>query len=319
MNRSGKKWIIAAVILIAAGALLLVGALAAVRFDITELSTQRFQTNTYEFNEDFDKISVDVRTAAVTFVPSEDEVCRIECFEEDTQPHSVKIQDGTLMISTVDNRKWYDNIVLSFKTPAITVYLPKEAYDSLFVVSKTGNIEIPDGFSFETVTITGTTSNITCDAFVSKDIEVNTTTGIISVGSSDAETIELSATTGKITLGSSDAETIKLSATTGTVTVNDAVCNHMTAETGTGQVRLENVIAKESIRVETGTGGVYFEECDALDISVKTGTGSVEGTLLSEKIFDVRTSTGSVSVPDSTGVGRCEITTGTGNVEISLR
>lgn len=315
----GKKWIIAAVILIAAGALLFVGALAAVHFDIMELSTQNFLTNTYEFDEDFDKISVDVRTAAVTFVPSKEDGCRIECFEEDTQTHTVKIQDGTLMISTVDNRKWYDNIVISFKMPAITVYLPKEVYDSLSVVTKTGNIEIPDGFSFETVTITGTTSNITCDAFVSKDIEVNTTTGSISVGSSDAETIELSATTGKITLGSSDAETIKLSATTGTVTVNDAVCNHMTAETGTGQVRLENVIAKESIQVETGTGGVYFEGCDASDITVKTGTGSVEGTLLSEKIFDVRTSTGSVSVPDSTGGGRCEITTGTGNVEISLR
>lgn len=299
MSRSGKKWILAAVIFIVAGALLFVGALAAVRFDITELSTQRFRTNFYEFDEDFDKVSVDVRTAAVTLVPSEEDVCRIECFEEDTQLHSVKIQDGTLMISTIDNRKWYDNIVISFKTPAITIYLPEEAYDSLSVVTKTGNIEIPDGFSFETVTITGTTSNITCDASVSKDIEVNTTTGIISVGLSDAETIELSATTGM-------------------VMVNDTACSYLTAETGTGQVCLENVIAKESIRVETGTGEVRFEGCDASDIMVKTGTGSVEGTLLSEKIFDVHTSTGSIRVPDTTSGGRCEITTGTGNIEISL-
>lgn len=299
MSRSGKKWILAAVIFIVAGALLFVGALAAVRFDITELSTQRFQTNFYEFDEDFDKVSVDVRTAAVTLVPSEEDVCRIECFEEDTQLHSVKIQDGTLMISTIDNRKWYDNIMISFKAPAITIYLPEEAYDSLSVVTKTGNIEIPDGFSFETVIITGTTSNITCDASVSKDIEVNTTTGIISVGLSDAETIELSATTGM-------------------VMVNDTACSYLTAETGTGQVRLENVIAKESIRVETGTGGVRFEGCDASDIMVKTGTGSVEGTLLSEKIFDVHTSTGSIRVPDTTSGGRCEITTGTGNIEISL-
>ena len=78
----GKKWIIAAVILIAAGALLFVGALAAVHFDIMELSTQNFLTNTYEFDEDFDKISVDVRTAAVTFVPSKEDGCRIECFED---------------------------------------------------------------------------------------------------------------------------------------------------------------------------------------------------------------------------------------------
>lgn len=299
MIRSGNIWFLAAVILVAVGALIFVGALAAVHFDFTEFSTQKFQTNTYEFNENFENISVDVKTATVIFVPSDEEVCRIECFEEDKLTHSVKIQDGTLMVYTVDNRKWYDHIVISFKTPTVTIYLPEEVYDSLSVVTKTGNIEIPDGFCFETVTITGTTSSITCNASVSKCIELNTTTGNISLGSSETETIELSATTGK-------------------VTANDIACNKLTAETSTGQIFLQNVIAEESIQAETSTGGVIFEGCDASDIAVKTSTGSVEGTLLSEKIFDVHTATGSIRVPDTTSGGRCEITTGTGNIEISL-
>ncbi len=299
MNKCNKKWILVATVLTIVGAVIFAGALAVVKFDFIKLSTQKLETNTYEFNEDFESISVNVETAAVTFVPADDDICRIECVEEESLTHSAKIENGTLTIAAVNNRKWYDYICINFWSPKITVYLPKDVYTSLAVITVTGNIEIPDIFSFETVAVTGTTSNIACCANVSESIELNTTTG-------------------NITLDSAQPETVKLSATTGKIVLNNIACNKLTAKSSTGHIQLKNVIAEESIKLENTTGGVKLDSCDASDITIKTSTGNVKGTLLSEKIFVTDSETGRINVPKTTSGGKCEITTSTGNIEIEL-
>ena len=49
-----------------------------------------------------------------------------------------------------------------------------------------------------------------------------------------------------------------------------------------------------------------------------TDTGDVRGSLLSEKVFIVNTDTGRKEVPDTITGGRCEITTDTGDVKITI-
>ena len=72
------------------------------------------------------------------------------------------------------------------------------------------------------------------------------------------------------------------------------------------------------IDIDTDTGDVKFNECDANEIVVETDTGFVKGSLLSGKNFFVETDTGKTVYPkDSTG-GRCQIETDTGNIEISI-
>ena len=61
-----------------------------------------------------------------------------------------------------------------------------------------------------------------------------------------------------------------------------------------------------------------FNHCDAETICVNTDTGSVTGTLLTDKVFIIETDTGSVNVPKSITGGRCEITTDTGNIRITI-
>ncbi len=106
MNKCNKKWILVATVLTIVGAVIFAGALAVVKFDFIKLSTQKLETNTYEFNEDFESISVNVETAAVAFMPSDDGLCRIECVEEENLTHSAKIENGTLTIAAVDSREW---------------------------------------------------------------------------------------------------------------------------------------------------------------------------------------------------------------------
>ncbi len=300
MKDSCKKWLLTGAVLSIVGAVIFVGALAIIHFDFTKLSTQKSETNTYEFHEDFDKIFINVETASVTFVPSDNGICRVACVEEENLKHTVTIQDDTLTISTVDTRKWYDYICINFWSPKVTVYLPKDVYTSLSVATVTGNIEIPDKFNFESVAVTGTTSNIACYATVSESTELHTTTG-------------------SILLGPTEAKTVHLSATTGSITAKDISCDRLTAETHTGRIRLEHVLAKDRMQLENTTGGVDFERCDAADITIKTTTGSVRGSLLSGKTFVTETATGSVHVPASTSGGRCEITTSTGSIKIEIK
>lgn len=299
MSRCGKIWLAVATALVVIGFVIFVGALALVKFDFVRLSTQKYRADSYEFNGDFENISINADTAAVTFVPSNDDSCRVECLAEEKLRYSAEIRDNTLIIDTVDNRKWYDYIGISLQSPEITVYLPREVYTSLCIKTQTGNVEISDRYSFQTVAITASTSNIDCRAQVSKSIEIGTQTG-------------------RIAVGSTQPDIIKVSASTGSITLNDVTCNKLTAESSTGRIQLKNVISNGSITVRNTTGGVKFDGCDADDITVRTSTGSVRGTLLSKKTFVTDTSTGRVRVPKSATGGRCEITTSTGNIEIEI-
>ena len=74
-----------------------------------------------------------------------------------------------------------------------------------------------------------------------------------------------------------------------------------------------------TLNIKTTTGRVEFYGSDAGEIFVKTTTGKVTGRLLSEKVFIVRTTTGKINVPKSITGGRCEITTTTGRIDISIK
>ncbi len=292
-----EKMFLSAAILVVVGVVIFTVALVLVNFDFAKLSTQKLETNIYEINEDFESIYVNVDTASVTLSLSNDGVCRVECVEDKNLKHSVNTQNGALMISTTDSRKWYNYIGINFRSPSVTLYLPKDTYKSLAATTTTGNIEISDSLTFETVSVKGTTSDIACCASVSGDVEIETTTG-------------------RITLSASEVDSVRLVATTGNINVTDVTCNTIEIKSSTGKIDLKNVISKGSMSAENTTGGVSFEVCDAANITVKTSTGNVNGTLLSEKVYITGTSTGRVRVPKSVSGGRCEIKTSTGNIEI---
>ena len=65
-------------------------------------------------------------------------------------------------------------------------------------------------------------------------------------------------------------------------------------------------------------GDVMLEKCDAAVLEIETDTGDVKGSLLSDKVFLVETDTGRVSVPHSTSGGRCEVSTDTGDIQLTL-
>ena len=57
---------------------------------------------------------------------------------------------------------------------------------------------------------------------------------------------------------------------------------------------------------------------DGGQILIKTDTGKVSGSLLSDKVFIIETDTGRKDYPKTTTGGKCEITTDTGDIIITI-
>lgn len=280
MNKTTKIWLAVASFLAVLGIVIFVGIMAVYNWDFSKLGTVKYETNTYTANGTFDKISINVDTTEIKFLPTDSKDCSIVCFENEKIKHSAKIQNGTLVIDTVDTRKWYDFISISLGSPKMTVYLPQNEYNSLSVETDTGDITLPKDFSFKNIEIDGDTSDVSCFASVSDIIEIELSTGDINI-----DTV----TTGKLDLS-----------------------------TSTGDITLKNVISTDSLSIETDTGDVEFKDSDADKIYVETSTGDVTGTLLSEKVFITQSNTGRIRVPKTTTGGKCEIETDTGDIKITI-
>lgn len=279
MKHAGK-WLIAASALVILGAGLFAAVMAANDWNLSRLSTEEFETNTYEIREDFSRIDLTVETADILFALSDDGGCRVVCRELAEAKHSVSVQNGALTVTAKDQRKWYEHIGINLESPRVTVYLPGPDYASLRITGSTGSITVPAGFSFGRM--------------------------------------DLSLSTGDIRLCGLSAGELDLTVSTGDVDIESVSCGSLTTTGSTGDITLKNVITKGTLTVKRSTGDVRLEACDAGELTLETSTGSVTGSLLSAKIFLAHSNTGDVDVPDTATGGKCKISTSTGDIRITL-
>ena len=319
MKKATKVWLFIAVSLVLIGCIIFVGVMSMFKWDFSKLSTVKYETNNYEISKEFDGISMKTDTADIIFAVSKDGKCRVDCYEEKKAKHSVSIQDGMLAIEVTNNKRWYDYIGLNFDSPKITVYLPKTEYTSLFASGKTGDIKLPDEFAFKNVDVSLSTGAVDVFADVSERIKILTTTGNIRVENISAGTLDLSVSTGKATVsGVTCKGDITVAVTTGNAYLTDIACKSVISSGSTGGISLNNVIAAEKFSINRSTGNIKFGRCDAAEIFAETSTGDVKGNLLTDKMFITKTSVGKIDVPNTTTGGKCEIKTGTGDIEIKI-
>lgn len=301
MKKSTVLWMIFAAALILAGGILFGGVMTMLQWDFNNLSTEKYETNSYEITESFTNISVITNTANVVFTPSEDGKIRVVCYESEQEKHAVSVKEGTLTIALQSSKKWYHYIgihVLGY--PSITVSLPLDAYSALSVRGKTGAVKLAGAYSFESVNISLSTGDIKVES--------------ISTGS-----MALSVTTGSTRVSQvSCAGDASFAASTGKTELQELQCKNLISTGSTGKLIMTHVVAAERMELKRSTGNITLHQCDAGEISAKTSTGHVTASLLSPKEFQVRTDTGRVEVPQSGTGGRCQIHTDTGNIEITI-
>ena len=320
MNKNVKIWLITAASLVLFGAILFLGAMAAMGWNFGKLSTSKYETNTYEIAEAFEAISVNINTADIEFLPSESGEYSVVCYERENEGHRVEVKDGVLSIERFDRRKWYEYIGFNFGTPKITVYIPAGEYGALSVESKTGDVKIPGGFKFSSIDISERTGNVISCASADGRVKISTTTGEICVKGMSAQSLDLSVTTGRVSV--SDVVCtgdVKVEVSTGRAILKGVSAKNVISDGDTGDICLEGVIAMGRISIERDTGDVRFDGSDAAEIFVETDTGDVYGSLLSDKVFIARSDTGDIDVPRTVSGGRCEITTDTGDIKITVK
>ncbi len=294
------------------------------------------EERTQSVSEDFESIEVVTNTADVTFLPSEDDECRIACREHKNVTHTAEVVGGILKIRVSDTRRWFAKLFSHQMN--VTVYLPKAEYGALTVESDTGDLEIEDGFKFSDVSLSVDTGDMkigamTCDSFAAEldtgDISLNgvtsaekitvtTDTGDTRLENCTASIISVTTDTGKAELESGEAKEIYLGTSTGNARISEASCTILAITVKTGDISLENVIAEGKFDIVSKTGDVKFSGCDAASVFITTDTGDVVGSFLTDKIIFADTDTGRVDIPKLTSGGKCEITTDTGDIKISI-
>lgn len=320
MNQKMKKSFLVAALLCGAGLVLFLICLLGTGFDFRKMSNVTYETNTYEVSDTFTDIKVDVSTADVCFVPADTDSCKVVCKETDQLKHSVRVENGTLVIDVVDQRNWINFIGFTVESPKVTVYLPETEYSRLNIKGNTGDVKVPEQFRFVQAKVEVDTGDVLWSAPVTTTLELKADTGDVTVSNVVTEALTVKTSTGDATITTATVSgALSVKSSTGEIKITDAQCKTLRADSNTGDIKLKTVEASEQGDVTSDTGDVLLNGFDAAYITIKTDTGDVEGTILSEKTFFAESDTGDVDVPRMVSEEICEITTDTGDIDVQVR
>jgi len=259
-------------------------------------------TNTHQVAGGFESVSISVNTADVELVLSSDANCKVVCQEKAKLKHSVTIENQTLKIDVNDTRKWYEHIQLfSLGKTKVTVYLPMAELKALNIKTNTGDVKVPDSFTFN-----------------SAEVEVDTGDVFFASSIANDGKVKITSDTGDITARNLTAGGVSVYTDTGDVELSAIKATNFEIKTSTGDVEIDGVVINESLSVKTNTGDVELTQVDSPSITINTDTGDVEGSVVRNMKFTVHTDTGKVRVPADGTDGTCSITTDTGDVDLRV-
>lgn len=306
---------------IALGASLLVAGSVIFGLALANHTNDESVTNTHEITETFDKFDIKTSIANIVFEKSTDGNAKVVCEERNKQYHTVEVVSNTLTIKPVDELKWYEKIFnFDFSKKQVTIYIPEGTYSNLKIDSSTGNIKVPNNFTFASLDVEVDTGDVNINSEVSGDVKVHSHTGDITLSDMNPAALDIKASTGDfIAKDINVTGDVVVKTNTGKVKLTNFKAASLDANTNTGKVVLNNTIINGNLKVKTDTGDVFFEDCDANSIKVETDTGDVRGTFLSDKVIYAQSKTGRVNVPRLTSGGMCEIDTDTGDITISIK
>lgn len=320
MGKGVKRALILAGACAAAGLVLAFAAMAAIQFDVERLNTMKFETRTYEVQEPFQHIEICDVDCDVRLLPAGDGLCRVTCVESDKIVNMVEVKDGVLTITRQDNRRWYERMGIWWTGGAdVTVYLPESEYRSIVLKTVSGDISVPEDFTFTTADVNTTSGEISFLARTSGGLNIKSTSGDITAGRADGGPVQAVTVSGDIRLSDTAAEELSVNTTSGEVKLSRVTARELEITTTSGEIELNSVQVEGSARLESVSGDVELRDFDAADITIKTTSGEVGGNLLSSKNFVTSTTSGSVRVPSSDlSAGTCNVKTTSGNIKIDI-
>lgn len=315
MKKSVIIALVVALAMIISGAVISVLAIGAVKGDFNAFSTVNYEEKVYEITEDFDSISIDESDCKIIFARSEDDICRVECAENENSWHEVEVKNGTLCITAYDKPMAHIGI-MSSKQP-MTVYLPKAEYDKLTIESTSGGIDTPEGFTFTDAKVDCTSGSIKFMSDVVSDADIHSTSGSVAVSGMNCEKLDIFATSGSVKVDTvSASDSISVSAASGSIGVlNLTAANNLTITKTSGSTNIEQINAG-ALTVEASSGSIKADDVKADSAEFKTTSGSItlSGTRFTGAL-SVDTSSGGIDLID-TIADSIKATNSSGSIEL---
>lgn len=315
-----KKIIFIALSLLVIGLLIFVIVMSVNGWNFKALGTVKYSQISHTALYEFTSIEINEDTADIEFALSSDDRCIVDCYEDLKMKHSVFVEQGTLKINVINEKKWYDYIGFSFETPKITIYLPQKEYDSLVIDTSTGDIDIPKDFTFNSVDISISTGDICVLGAVKDTLKIEGSTGDITIDNEDIGSVYTSLSTGDVKISSlKNSNDVNVNVSTGDISLNNIYCESLNTTGSTGSVNLTNVIALNELNIERSTGDITLNRCDSREMHIKATTGDITVKLISSnKTFNISSTTGDINAPQGIfGSELCEIETSTGDIKVS--
>lgn len=301
MKNTKKTVICAAILLVAAGAILILTAMAIGKGNWKELKSVGYEERTFPVSGEVRDIQISDSENGIKILPSGDGTCKVICPEKTDGSiyHTVEVRNGVLSVQRHDARKWFQFIGVNFYIGGVEVYLPEGEYGALTASSTAGSLSVADGFTFESADLKSTSGSIRMLSQVKQELHAESASGSVRVENASPEKLYAKTSSGRIELTHIRGGSVTAKATAGKITLKD-------------------VITKGALSAQNISGGVALEGCDGGTIRIACTSGSVKGTLLSDKIFITDSKSGSVKIPRSTEGGECEITTTSGSIRIDI-
>lgn len=302
MKKSKKILITVAVILIAVGIICGFCGIYSLGFNFNEISTSDFVTHTYTVEDDFTNIIIEDAASNINFYKSNDDKCRVLCDEREKVTHTVVSENNTLTVRVKDERNWFERINIGFFVAdmRVSVYLPKNKYDSLNAASMSGDIDVANEFTFDNAKVGSISGDVSVKADVKQELNISSTSGDVIINN-------ISAT-----------ECINASSVSGEIDLSNVKGKEIFANTISGGVMLADTVASQKLKANSTSGEIDLKRCDAKNIVLDTVSGEISGTLLSNKQFITETTSGTVNVPQSVSNEECRITTVSGDIYIEI-
>lgn len=272
---------------------------------------------TKEINGDIADVTIITDTADVSVLASSGEFY-VECTRDKKLELSVRVADGKAIIELIDDRPWPANWFTA-DNQKVTVYLPFGDYGTLEIETHTGDVEL-NSLNLVSLMVTSHTGDIEASSInVSTTAMIATDTGDTELYDSTLTHLNAKATTGDISVSRVEADSVQIEVTTGDIEVEDLNCQtDVQIKATTGDVDMHSVFTANNLRINTTTGNVNFRSIDGAEVYINATTGDVRGSFASDKIIFAETTTGKVNVPKLTTGGRCEITTTTGDINVTI-
>ena len=305
--------IVAAALIVTGGMILVLG------LSFAGDGTQKSELTRKEITvkESFENIKINTADCDVKFAMfSGRDDCMVEIRSYQNVKHTATVEDGTLKIKMLDDRKWNDYISIFGQSESMemTVYLPAAEYASLDIRTDTGDIMLKQEPSFREMLLRSDTGDISCVGVSGDVLDCMTTTGDISVQNTVANVLKLQSNTGDFSLSVVTGNEMHMKTNTGEVEAENVNVQMVTCNTDTGDVELEKVLAEDYLQVVTNTGSVDVDNSDAGTVSIETNTGDVTGHFLTPKWYQAHSNTGDVQVPHTREGGECRIQTDNGDI-----